>query len=106
MLRELNEIHSSLEAFIRGVCAQKKLPNFQKLWDDFIQEETKPDTISDRMEEIQDLALIGKMKVVKKEHQEASKGEEQRWRVFEPGEGFIHVKCFNFQVPSYGPLCF
>jgi hypothetical protein len=29
------------KSFVWGVCAHEKLPNFEKLWDDFIQEETK-----------------------------------------------------------------
>jgi hypothetical protein len=35
----LNGFSSSWEPFVQGVCAHEKLPNFEKLWDDFIQEE-------------------------------------------------------------------
>jgi hypothetical protein len=35
-----------------------KLPTFEKLWDDFIQEETRLETIAGIEEEEQNLALI------------------------------------------------
>lgn len=38
------------------------LPTFEKLLDDFIQEETRLEIISGRVEEIQNLALIGKVR--------------------------------------------
>jgi hypothetical protein len=44
--------------FVQGVCARETLPNFEKLCDDFIQEETRLEMISAKVKEIQNLALI------------------------------------------------
>lgn len=57
-----NGFVSSCEHCVWGVCACEMLPTFEKLLDDFIQEETRLEIISGRVEEIQNLALIGKVR--------------------------------------------
>lgn len=44
--------------FVLGVCAFEKLPTFEKLQDNIIQEERGIETILARVEEILNLALI------------------------------------------------
>lgn len=48
----LNEFSSSWDPFVCGVKASEKLPSFEKLWDDFIEEETKLEIVSARVKEI------------------------------------------------------
>ena len=47
----LNGFSSSWQPFVHGVCARKKLHCFERLWDDFIQEETRLETIACMEEE-------------------------------------------------------
>jgi hypothetical protein len=37
----LEWFHKPWTSFIEGICAREKLPNFERLWDDCIQEETR-----------------------------------------------------------------
>jgi len=37
----LNGLPSSWEPFIQGICARDKLPKFDKLWVDYVQEESR-----------------------------------------------------------------
>ena len=57
----LNWFSSCWQCLFWGVCAQDKLPTFEKLWDDFIWEEPRLETIIG-IEEEENLSLINKMK--------------------------------------------
>jgi hypothetical protein len=37
----LNGFLASWEPFVKAICAREKLPDFERLWDDCIQEETR-----------------------------------------------------------------
>jgi hypothetical protein len=37
----LNGFPSSWDAFVQGICARRKLPKFDKLWTDYVQEESR-----------------------------------------------------------------
>jgi hypothetical protein len=37
----LRGLTRSRESFVQGICAQEKLPDFERLWNDCIQEETR-----------------------------------------------------------------
>jgi hypothetical protein len=37
----LNGFPTSWEPFVKGICACEHLPNFERLWDDCIQEKTR-----------------------------------------------------------------
>ena len=55
MLTTLNGFPSSLDVFVQGICARKKLPKFDRLWANCSQEEAR---LISKMndEEIQELA--------------------------------------------------
>ena len=36
----LNGFATSWEPFVKGICAHENLSNFERLWNDYIQEET------------------------------------------------------------------
>jgi hypothetical protein len=61
----LNGFTKSWEPFIMGICAREKLPKWERLWDDFIQEEThresKP-TKQGGSGEDENLSLVSKTK--------------------------------------------
>jgi hypothetical protein len=37
---QLNGFATSWEPFVKGICAREDLPDFERLWDDYIQKET------------------------------------------------------------------
>jgi hypothetical protein len=45
----LNGFPASWEPFVKGICARENLPDFERLWDDCIQEETQ-DGVKGRQE--------------------------------------------------------
>jgi hypothetical protein len=47
----LNGLPKSWEPFVKGVCAQENLQNWQWLWDDCIQEETWEESKEDKQED-------------------------------------------------------
>jgi hypothetical protein len=63
----LNGFSSSWKHFFHGVCARENLPTFEKLWEDFIQKET-------RLEEC--CKYIGGAK--SSSHQQDEKGQQER----------------------------
>jgi hypothetical protein len=77
----------SWDVFVRGVVARKKLPDWQQLWDDFVQEEIRigqaGPSSSTHTEEKEGLALTGKAKGKKKR-----KGGKKN-------SDFSKVKCFQ-----------
>ena len=70
----LNGFSEKWAIFVKGVVSRERLPKWDRLWDDFIQEETREEALLSRQAKIEDkeenMALIakkgkGKMKFVK-----------------------------------------
>jgi hypothetical protein len=55
----LNGFPTSWEPFVNGICAWEHLPNFERLWDDCIQEETRMESKVEKMGGDENLALFG-----------------------------------------------
>ena len=93
----LNGFSKSWESFVRGIVARENMPNWERLWDDFVQEELRVGSISSsghRGGEEDTVALVakGKKKIVKKgpkEGKSKKKGGEQQQR------DMSKVKCFS-----------
>jgi hypothetical protein len=59
----LNGFTKSWEPFFKGICAREKLPYWQRLWDDYIQEETREGSKAGKQENGEEnLALVGQAK--------------------------------------------
>jgi hypothetical protein len=59
----LNSLPESWEPFVKGVCAREHLPDWQRLWDDCIQEEIREDSKSNKHgSSDENLALVNKTK--------------------------------------------
>jgi hypothetical protein len=59
----LNGFTKSWEPFVKGVCAREKLPNWERLWDDCIQEETREESKANRQGDGEEnLALVSQAK--------------------------------------------
>ena len=57
-----NGLLASWEPFVKGVCARENLPTFERLWDDYIQEETPMDSKASKNGGDENLALFGQAK--------------------------------------------
>jgi len=59
----LNGFTKSWEPFVKGVCTREKLPNWERLWDDCIQEETQEESKANRKGDGEEnLALVSQAK--------------------------------------------
>lgn len=58
----LNGFPTSSEPFVQGVCARENLPTFERLWDDYIQEETPMDSKASKNGGDENLTLFGQAK--------------------------------------------
>jgi hypothetical protein len=54
----LNGFLASWEPFVKGFCARENLPNFEGLWDDFIQGETRMESNASKKGGDENLALF------------------------------------------------
>ena len=55
----LNGFPASWEPFVKGICTRENLPKFERLQDDYIQEETQMDSKVDKKCGDDNLTLIG-----------------------------------------------
>jgi hypothetical protein len=100
----LNGFFSSSNPSIWGVYAHENIPTFEKLRDDFIWKETRPETILIGVEESQNLAFIEKMR------KGGKKGGPRRGHK----EDLVFLEQWNktlesrkvIQVSQTRPLCF
>ena len=57
-MNSLNGLPRSWDSFIQGVCARKKLITFNRLWEEFTQQEARLITREDKMGATKDQSLI------------------------------------------------
>ena len=55
----LNGFPASWEPLVKGICAREKLLDFERLWDDCIQEETLMESKANKKDGEENLALFG-----------------------------------------------
>ena len=92
----LNGFSKSWESYVRGIVARENMPSWERLWDDFVQEELRVDSTSSSTQhgggdtDTVALAAKGKKKFSKKGpkagDKKKSRGEQQR--------DMSKVKCF------------
>jgi hypothetical protein len=90
----LNGFTKSWEPFVKGVCAREKLPNWERLWDDCIQEETREESKASRQGDGEEnLSLVSK---AKKGKEKGSKGNNEG-ATSQPGKkkDLSKIKCFT-----------
>jgi hypothetical protein len=95
----LNGFTKLWDVFVRGVVSRDKLPNWERLWDDFTQEELRLGTSQANQPKIEDeknLTLAGKGKTRAKNGPswgKTSKGENRK--------DLSKVKCFACHKPGH-----
>jgi hypothetical protein len=70
----LNGFPASWEPFVKGICARENLPNFEQLWDHYIQKETQMESKASEKGGDENLALFGKSNKGKGKGPSKSKG--------------------------------
>jgi len=93
----LNGFPKSWEPFVKGVCAWKNLPDWQRLWDDNIQEEIREESKANKQgdEEEENLALVSKTK--KGKGRGSNKKGDSEESASQPGnKDLSNIKCFTY----------
>jgi len=93
----LNGFSRPWKAFVQGVRARNHMPTFEKLWEAFIQEETRQEPLSMRIDEASGLNLIRKMT---KGRSGRGKNEEIYSSNHSTKE-LSHVKCFKYHKKGH-----
>jgi hypothetical protein len=90
----LNGFTKPWELFVKGICAQKKLPEWQRLWDDCIQEETREESkASKKRGSDKNLALVSQRR--KGKGKGSNKKGNSEGATSMPGKKELSkVKCF------------
>ena len=65
MLTILNGFPSSWDWFVKGICARKKLPKFDKLWTDCTQEEARLISKMQKTNDEENIALVAHARKIK-----------------------------------------
>ena len=83
-----NSFSKSWETFIRGIVARENMPSWERLWDDFVQEELRVGSGSSSSQQERDedtvaLVAAGKKKKVNRKGPKEG-GKKKIWRSFPP----------------------
>jgi hypothetical protein len=92
----LNGLPKSWEPFVKGFCARENIPDWQRLWDDCIQEETREESKSGKKEdeEEENLALVSKTRKGKGKGSNKQGNSEES--TSQPGKKDLSkIKCFT-----------
>jgi len=89
----LNGLPKSCDPFISGICSRSELTKFNKLWEDYAQEEVRLATREEKLSDDEDQALAAhfrKGKKVKENHP-----QEKKLPNFQKGKrDYSKLKCF------------
>jgi hypothetical protein len=92
----INGFSKPWESFVRGIVAREHMPSWERLWDDFVQEELRVGLGSTSQQrggdDGEDLALSAKGK--KKTKKGPKGGAKQQQKVGEQQRDMSKVKCF------------
>ena len=93
VMTTLNGLPRSWESFIQGVCSRRKMPKFNKLWEDCIQEEARIVVKDEKLGSSEDQALF----VRPKKGRGRSNHSPRRFQK-EPKKDYSTYKCYKCQV--------
>jgi hypothetical protein len=88
----LNGFPTSWEPFVKGICAHENIPNFEMLWIDCIQEETRMESKASKGVD-ENLALFGQTNKGKGKEPKKGKGKSEEL-VSQPRKDLSKIKCF------------
>jgi hypothetical protein len=93
MATTLNVFPSSWDPFIQGICARRKFPKFNKLWEDFTQEKSRLISKSPKINDDENQSLGHQVKK-SKEREEANPNNYKK-----PGhrKDASNIKCYTYK---------
>jgi hypothetical protein len=91
----LNGFPTSWEPLFKGISARENLPDFERLWDDYIQEETQIESKVGKKDGEENLALFGRSNKGRGKGPNKGKGKSEE-STSQPGKkGLSKIKCFS-----------
>jgi hypothetical protein len=90
----LNGFSASWEPFVKGICAHENLPNFERLWDDSIQEETQMESKVNKKGGEENLALFGQTNKGSGKELNKGKGKSEESTSQSRKKDWRKIKCF------------
>jgi hypothetical protein len=91
----LNGFLTSWEPFIKGSCTQENLPDFERLWDDYIQEETRMESKASKEDGGENLALFDQSNKGKVKRPNKGKGKSDESTSQLVKKDLSKIKCFS-----------
>jgi hypothetical protein len=91
----LNGFLASWEPFVKGICAQENLSDFERLWDDCIQEETRVESKARKEDGEENLALFGRSNKGRGKGPSKGKGKSEESTSQREKKDLSKIKCFN-----------
>jgi hypothetical protein len=91
----LNGFTSSWDAFVQGICARIKLPKFDKLWTDYVQEESRFISKMQKTNDEENQALDSHVK--KKKERKNNSLKKNRRPVPDHKKDGSKIRCFNYK---------
>jgi hypothetical protein len=93
--KNLNGFPSSWDAFVQGICARRKLPKFDKLWTNCVQEESRLTSKMKKTNDEENQALTTHVKKRKERRNNIPK--KNRILVPNHKKDVSKIRCFNCQ---------
>jgi hypothetical protein len=91
----LNGFLASWEPFVKGICACENLPNFERLWDDCIQEETRMESKASKKGGDENLTYL--VRQIRVEVKDPTRVRERvRSQPHNQEKDLSKIKCFIF----------
>jgi hypothetical protein len=92
----LNGFSTSWRPFVKGICAHENLPKFERLWDDYIQEETQMESKANKKGGDKNLYLFGQTNKGKGKGPNKGKGKSEESTSQSGNKDLSKIKCFHF----------
>jgi hypothetical protein len=87
----LNGFPPSWGPFVQGICARRKLPKFDKLWEDFSQDESRLMSKKQKVDDEENQALATQVK----KRKERKEGSPSKYKKPHRKRDISKVQCFN-----------
>jgi hypothetical protein len=101
----INGLPSSWDAFVQGICARRKLPKFDKLRTDCVQEESRLTSKVQKTNDEENQGLVAQVKKRKESRKKSSK--KNRRSVPDHKKDISKIRCFKCQkLGHFAYQCF
>jgi hypothetical protein len=96
----LNGFPTSWEPFVKGIYVQENLPDFERLWDDCIQEQIRMESKVGKKDGEENLVLFGQPNKGRGKGPNMGKGKSEE-STSQPRKDSSKIKCFSCHKHSH-----